>query len=125
MNTTWTMPSSRDDVRVLDELFARIGPTIGDLVTTLMRQGKRIAQTGAMFERAFDGKISGGVGHRTELAKRALTDVRLPARLSPRSLRTCGAAGPDELPIVLLVDCGEGVLAVGVRRERGELVNVS
>ncbi len=40
-------------------------------------------------------------------------------------LDTLKKAGADELPIVLLVDRGQGLVAVGVRRERGEFVSVS
>jgi hypothetical protein len=73
---------------------------------------------GALFERAFDGKISGGVGHRTELAKRFSADQRLPAPALTTVLDVLRTSGADELRIVLLVDRGEGVVAVGVRRER-------
>lgn len=38
-------------------------------------------------------------------------------------LRALTDAGADELPIVLLVDRGEGLVAIGVRRKRGEVVS--
>jgi hypothetical protein len=47
---TFTTSSTLDDQNVLDDLFRHMAPTIGDVVTTLMRQGKRLAQMGAMFE---------------------------------------------------------------------------
>jgi len=50
------------------------------------------------------------------------TSRRAAAVTSWRALKDAGA---DEIPIVLLVDQGEGLVAVGVRRERGELVGVS
>ena len=125
MTKTWTPPNTRGDQKVLDEFFGRVAPTIGDVVTTLLRQGRPLLPIGAFFERAFDGKVSGGCGHRAELARKVLTDPRFDDVARARILEAMKAAGPDELPVVLLVDLGEGVVAVGVRRERGELVNTS
>jgi hypothetical protein len=90
-----------------------------------MRQGRPLVLIGAFFERAFDGKVSGGVVHRAELARRVLTDPRFSEPVRVRILGALKDAGADELPIVLLVDRGEGLVAVGVRRERGELVSES
>jgi hypothetical protein len=120
-----TTAGTSDDQTVLDDLFADVAPTIGDVVTTLMRQGRPLVLIGAFFERAFDGKVSGGVGHRAELARRVLTDPRFSEPVRVHILGALKEAGADELPIVLLVDRGEGVVAVGVRRERGELVSES
>ncbi len=125
MTKNWTGPGTSADSKALDDLFAAVAPTIGDAVTTLMRQGKRLSQIGALFERTFDGKVRGGVGHRTELAKRVMGDHRLPAAALATILENLRSAGADELPIVLLVDRGEGIVAVGIRRERGELISVS
>jgi hypothetical protein len=121
MTKNWTTPGTQDDQTVLDDLFRHVAPTIGDVVTTLMRQGRPLVLIGAFFERAFDGKVSGGVGHRAELAQRVLRDPRFSESVRARILDALKNAGADELPIVLLVDQGEGIVAVGVRRERGEL----
>jgi len=125
MTKNWTTPGTQDDQTVLDDLFRHVAPTIGDVVTTLMRQGRPLVLIGAFFERAFDGKVSGGVGHRAELAQRVLRDPRFSEPVRARILDALKNAGADELPIVLLVDQGEGIVAVGVRRERGELVSES
>jgi hypothetical protein len=125
MSKKWTTPGTRDDQKVLDDLFRDVAPTIGDVVTTLMRQGRPLVLIGAFFERAFDGKMSGGVGHRAELAQRVLRDPRFSDPVRARILGALKDAGADEIPIVLLVHQGEGLVAVGVRRERGELVSVS
>jgi hypothetical protein len=110
--------SSRDDQKALDELFAIVGPTLDGVVTTLARQGKALATIGALFERTFDGSVSGGIRHRTELARRILADARLPADALAPILEILRRAGGGELPIILLVERSEGVVAVGVRRER-------
>jgi hypothetical protein len=120
-----TTPGTSDDQKVLDDLFRHVAPTIGDVVTTLMRQGRPLVLIGAFFERTFDGKVSGGVGHRAELAQRVLSDTRFSDEARAHILDTLKKASADELPIVLLVDRGEGLVAVGVRRERGEFVSVS
>jgi hypothetical protein len=125
MTKTWTTPGTHDDQTVLDDLYRDMAPTIGDVVTTLMRQGRPLVLIGAFFERAFNGKVSGGVGHRAELAQRVLKDPRFSDAVRAHILGALKDAGPDELPIVLLVDRGEGLVAVGVRRERGELVSES
>ena len=125
MTKNWTTRGAQDDEKVLDDLFRHVAPTIGDLVTTLMRQGRPLVLIGAFFERAFDGKVSGGVGHRAELAQRVLRDPRFSEPVRAHILGALKDAGADEIPIVLLVDQGEGLVAVGVRRERGELVGVS
>jgi hypothetical protein len=125
MTKNWATPGAQDDEKVLDDLFRHVAPTIGDLVTTLMRQGRPLVLIGAFFERAFDGKVSGGVGHRAELAQRVLRDPRFSEPVRAHILGALKDAGADEIPIVLLVDQGEGLVAVGVRRERGELVGVS
>jgi hypothetical protein len=122
---TWTTPGEQDDRKVLDDLFRDVAPTIGDVVTTLMRQGRPLILIGAFFERAFDGRVGGGVGHRAELAQRVLRDARFSETVRVNILAALKDAGAEELPIVLLVDRGEGLFAVGVRRERGELVAVS
>jgi hypothetical protein len=117
---SWTTPGTQDDQRVLDDLFRRVAPTIGDVVATLMRQGRPPVLIGAFFERAFDGKVTGGVVHRAELAQRVLRDQRFSEPVRAHILAALKDAGADELPIVLLVDQGEGLVAVGIRRERGE-----
>jgi hypothetical protein len=66
-----------------------------------------------------------GVGHRAELAQRVLKDTRFSEPIRAHVLRALTDAGADELPIVLLVDRGEGLVAIGVRRERGEFVSES
>jgi len=125
MTKNWTTPGAHDDEKVLDDLFRHVAPTIGDVVTTLMRQGRPLVLFGAFFERTFDGKVSGGVGHRAELAQRVLRDPRFSEPVRALILGILKDAGADEIPIVLLVDQGEGLVAVGVRRERGELVSES
>ena len=122
---TATTPGTIDDKKVLDDLFGYVAPTIGDVVTTLMRQGRPLVLIGAFFERTFDGKVSGGVGHRAELAQRVLRDPRFSEPVRAHVLGALKDAGADELPIVLLVDRGEGIVAVGVRRERGAFVSES
>jgi hypothetical protein len=125
MGKTVATPGTLDDQKALDDLFRYVAPTIGDVVTTLMREGRPLILTGAFFERAFDGKVSGGVGHRAELAQRVLKDTRFSEPIRAHVLRALTDAGADELPIVLLVDRGEGLVAIGVRRERGEFVSES
>jgi hypothetical protein len=125
MSKTWTTPVTQGDQKLLDELFAQVAPTITDVVTTLMRQGRPLILIGAFFERAFDGKVSGGCSHRAELARRALTDPRFSDAVRAGILGTLKDAGAEELPIVLVIDRGEGLVAVGVRRERGKLVGGS
>jgi hypothetical protein len=120
-----TTSGTPDDQQVLDELFGHVAPTIGDVVTTLMRQGRPLVLIGAFFERAFDGKVSGGVGHRAELARRVVSDPRFSEPVRAHIMGALKDAGADELPIVLLVDRGEGIVAVGVRRQRGDLVSES
>ena len=51
------------------------------------------------------------------------TDPRFPEAV--RGVLLEALQSPSELPIVLVVDRGEGLVAVGVRRERGELVSLS
>jgi hypothetical protein len=112
-----------DDQRVLDGLLAQVASTLGVMVTTLLQQGRAFGTIGALFERAFDGKVSGGCGHRAEVARRVSTDPRFPEAV--RGVLLEALQSPSELPIVLVVDRGEGLVAVGVRRERGELVSLS
>ena len=64
MTTNISAPGTADDGKVLDELLAHVAPTIGEVVTKLMHEGRPLSVIGAFFERAFDGKVSGGVGHR-------------------------------------------------------------
>jgi hypothetical protein len=125
MTKNWTTPGAQDDERVLEDFFRHVAPTIGELVTTLMRQGRPLVLIGAFFERAFDGKVSGGVGHRTELGQRVLKDPRFSEPVRAHIVGILKESLGRRDSIVLLVDQGEGLLAVGVRRERGELVSVS
>jgi len=116
----WTTPGTQDDQKVLDDLFRHVAPTVGDVVATLVGQGRPRVLIGAFFERAFDGKVSGNVSHRAELAQRVLNDPRFSEPVRAHILGALKDAEADELPIVLLVDRGEGLIAVGVRRALGE-----
>jgi hypothetical protein len=62
-------------------------------------------------------------GTELEVARRVSTDPRFPEAV--RGVLLEALQSPSELPIVLVVDRGEGLVAVGVRRERGELVSLS
>src|SRR5258706_3146721 len=105
MNTHSAAPGTQSDERLIDDLLVQMAPRISDLVTALMHRGAALATLGAMFERSFDGTVSGGVGHRAELAKRVAADVRL-SDARATLLEKLKTAGHDQLPIVLLVDRG-------------------
>ncbi len=117
---SWTKPGTQEEQKVLDDLFRHVAPTVGDVVATLMQQGRPRVLIGAFFERAFDGTVSGGVVHRAELAQRVLNDPRFSKPVPAHILDVLETAEADELPVVLLVARGEGLMAVGVRRARGE-----
>ncbi len=120
MTKSWTVPVAHDDQSVLDDPFRHVALTIGDVVATLRRQGPPRVLIWAFFERAFDGTVKGGVSHRAELANRVLNDRRFSEPVRAHVLATLKEAEADELPVVLLVDQGEGLLVVGVRQVRGE-----
>jgi hypothetical protein len=114
---------NEDDTTVLSTFFTEVAQKISDDVTRLMQRGQPLAFIAAFFERAFDGTVTGGCGHRAELAQRILSDHRFTDAV--RHVVLDAFAAHDELPIVLLVDRGEGVVSVGVLRRRGELVAMS
>ena len=98
MNRDGMGAGTPEDQRGLNELLALVAPTIGDVVIGLMRRGKPLSTLGALFERAFDGKVSGGVEDRTELARRVLSDSRFSAAALAMLLENLRNAGPTELP---------------------------
>lgn len=118
MTKTWVGRGSHADRKLVDELFRDVSPTVGHVLSTLAQLGRPHVLIAALFERAFDGKVSGGVRHRAELAQRVLSDPRFSEADRDDALAVLKDAGPDELPIILLVDRGEAIVAVGIRSER-------
>jgi len=114
-----------EDEKALDAFFAEVAPKLGDLVTVLLQQGKPFALLAAFFSRGFDGTITGGCGARAGVAKRVLSDARFAEPTRTHVLEALRVCPLDALPVLLVVERGEGLVVVGVRRERGELVTTS
>ena len=117
MSKSWATPGTHDDETVLDDLLHHVAPTIDDVAATLLRDGRPRILIGALVERAFDGKVSVTVSHRAELAQRVLNDRRFFEPLRTRILDALKNALAEELPVVLLVERGEGLVAAGIRRK--------
>jgi len=116
------MTASADDEKVLDAFYRDIAPKLEDLATTLLHQGKPFGLLAALFSRGFDGTLTGGCGSRAEVAKRVLGDTRFAEPARTHVLEALRTTPLDALPVILIVDHGEGLAVVGVRTERGELV---
>jgi len=111
-----------DDHKDLDVLYAAVAPTIQEVVNDLLHQGVPFGTLGAVFERRLDGSIHGGVGTRAKLAEDVLADARFPEESRRVMVSGFAIAAADELPMLLLVELGDGEYAVGMKRHKGELV---
>ncbi len=110
---------------MFSEVFQAASETISDMVTNAMRKGFALGQLAVVVERHFDGRIVAGCTVRSEIARRFTNDRRLTEEAKSTIVAEMTGAAADELPIVVVVHQGEGLVAVGVRRERGQLVAVS
>jgi hypothetical protein len=108
------------DDKAFDELLATAAPIIGDEVTSLLRKGRPLSCIGAMFEEAPNARVLSVVGERVHLARRVLGDRRLSPASLGLLLNCLRGAGPDELPVLLLIDNGRQVWTAARRiRRRG------
>jgi hypothetical protein len=118
-------PATSDDKKLFDEVFRAAAEAVSDMVTGAMRKGLALGQLGVVIERHFDGRVVTGCALRADLARRFGHDPRLPEDARQGIAATMTEVGADGLPIIVVVHRGEGLVAVGVRRERGQLVSVS
>ena len=112
------------EVDVLDQFLRDVTPTIEELVTKALQQGRSVEQMALLLERAIDGSIRGGCGSRREIATKLSHDARLTREQREVIANTMEIAGTD-VPTVLVVHRGEGEFVVGVRRLPGSLVAIS
>jgi len=122
---TVTAPATPSDERTFGDVLEVAAEAIGEMVTSAMRQGIPLGQLAVVVERRFDGRVFTGSTLRSKAAARFGGDPKLPADARMTITETMATAGADELPIIVIVHQGEGMVAVAVRRERGEFVSVS
>ncbi len=112
-----------NDTEVLDQFLREVSPTIEELVTQALRQGRALQHMAILLERAFDGSVRGGCGSRREIASKLGLDQRLAAE-QRQAITSAMAIAGDDVPVVLVIH-GEGHLTVGIRRLPGALVAIS
>jgi hypothetical protein len=106
----------------IDALLQSAATTVEQIVTAAMHRGLSVGELAVVVERRVDGQVLCACALRHDLVRLVPSygppadEVRLAADLE--------AATADELLIVLFVHRGEGVVHIGVRKERGELVAV-
>jgi hypothetical protein len=109
---------------LLDQFLRDVTPTIEELVTKALQQGRSVEQMALLLERAIDGSLRGGCGSRREMVAKLGLDPRFTTEQRAAIVNTINDAGTD-IPAVLLVQRGEGEILVGLRRLPGSLVEVS
>ena len=113
-----------NETEALDQFLHEVTPTIEELVTKALQQGRSVEQMALLLERAIDGSLRGGCGSRREMASKLGLDPRFTTEQRAAIVNTINGAGSD-IPAVLLVQRGEGELLVGLRRLPGSLVTIS
>jgi hypothetical protein len=112
---------SATDEDLLSDFLRTITPTIEELVSDALSQGRAVQHIGLLVERGLDGTIRGGCGSRRELA----TKLGIDARFTPEQRGVIVAAmtsRDDDVPAVL-VFAREDHVVVGVRRLGGAVTH--
>jgi len=112
-----------NDADVIDEFVREATPTIEDLVTTALREGRQPEHVAIILERGIDGAVRGHCGLRRDIATKLGLDARLSVEQRGAVVTAMSAAGGAVPTIILLA--GEGHVIVGVRTLGGSLVAIS
>ena len=112
------------DEETLEQFLRDSAPSVEELVTRALQQGRAIQHVAVVLERGFDGVVRGGCGSRREIGAKFSVDMRL-SEMQRDVVAKAMSAGDDAVPTVLIMHQGEGLVLVGVRRLGGSIVAAS
>jgi len=111
------------DEELIEAFIGEYASKIESLVTDALRAGHALGDLALLLERTFAGVVIATCESREELEARLARDARFDDPSRRRLVQ--GLRAPGGVPAIVIVACGEGALAVGVRHFSGSLVGMA
>lgn len=112
-----------DDV-LINDFLARSSAQVENMITRALQRGERLPELALLLERRFDGRSVAACGTRVKMTEQFGRHPLLNADQRALVAERLGSIPPSELPVVILLDEGEGLILVAVRTVTGSVVGV-